>query len=147
MGHVDQVRADGVVPSCSGFCSVPDPLHTVQRAEMWVDIWPCNLLVLCICGVDNLGVVRHVGCLIDGHHGSVPLELVNDGDLLVLFEKMLYLRGLDTVRISNVKGHADEGVVLDGRVWEQDRVGNNAADEAADFGRWRVDHAVIDATA
>ena len=28
---------------------------------------------------------------------------------------------------------------------EQDRVGNNAADEAADFGRRRVDHAVIDA--
>ena len=58
---------------------------------------------------------------------------------------MLHLRGLDTVRISKVKGHADDGMVLDGRVWEVDRLGNDAADEAADFGHRRVEHAVIDA--
>ena len=96
-------------------------------------------------GVDNLGVVRHVDRLLDGCHGPVPFELVNDGDLLLLIERMLHLRGLDTVRISKVKGHADEGMVLDGRVREVDRLGNNAADEAADFGRRRVDNAVIDA--
>ena len=32
-----------------------------------------------------------------------------------------------------------------GRSRELDRLGNNAADEAADFGRRGVDHAVIDA--
>ena len=53
--------------------------------------------------------------------------------------------GLDTVRITKVKGHADEGVVLDGRVREVDRLGNDAADEAADFGRRSVGNAVIDA--
>ena len=52
---------------------------------------------------------------------------------------------LNTVRISKVKGHADEGMVLDGRVREVDRLGNGAADEAADFGRRRVSPAVIDA--
>ena len=36
-------------------------------------------------------------------------------------------------------------MVLDGRVRELDRLGNNAADEAADFGRRRVGNAVIDA--
>ena len=36
-------------------------------------------------------------------------------------------------------------MVLDGRVREVDRIGNNAADEAADFGRTRVGDAVIDA--
>ena len=46
-------------------------------------------------------------------------------------------RGLDTVRISKVKGHADEVMVLHGRVREGDRIGNNAADEAAGFGRPR----------
>ena len=61
------------------------------------------------------------------------------------FERMLHLRGLDTVRISKVKGHADQGMVLDGRVREVDRVGNDAADEAADCGRRSVGHAVIDA--
>ena len=43
------------------------------------------------------------------------------------------------------KGHADEGMVFDGRVRELDRLGKNAADEAADFGRRRVGPAVIDA--
>ena len=57
---------------------------------------------------------------------------------------MLHRRGLETVRITEVKGHADEDMVLDGRVRE-DRLGNNAADEAADFGRRRVGSAVIDA--
>ena len=69
-------------------------------------------------GVDNLGVVRHVGRLLNGHHGSVPFELVNDGDLLLLIERVLHLRGLDTVRVTRVKGHTDEGMVLDGRVRE-----------------------------
>ena len=55
-------------------------------------------------GVDNLGVVRHVGRLLDGHHGSVPLELVKDGDLILLIGRMLRLRGLDTVRIAKVQG-------------------------------------------
>ena len=94
---------------------------------------------------DNLGVVRHVGRLLDGHCGSAPFELVNDGDLLLLVESMLHLGGLDTVRITKVKGHADQSMVLDGRVRELDSLGNNAADEAADFGRRRVGNAVIDA--
>ena len=97
-------------------------------------------------GVDNLGVVRHVGRLLDGRPRSTPFELVHDGDLLLLIDMMLNLRGRDTVRISKVKGHVDEGIVLDGRVREVDKwIGNDAADEAADFGRRRVGNAVIDA--
>ena len=96
-------------------------------------------------GVDNEGVVRHVGRLLDGLHGSVPFELVKDGDLLVLIDRMLHLRGHDTVQITKVKGHADQRLVLDGQVREVDRLGNNAADEAADFGRRRVSGSVIDA--
>ena len=96
-------------------------------------------------GVDNLGVVRHVGRLLDGRPGSIPFELLQDGDLLLLLDRLLRLRGPDTVRISKVKGHADEAMVLHGQVREVDRLGNNAADEAADFGRRRVGNAVIDA--
>ena len=96
-------------------------------------------------GVNNLGVVRHVGRLLDGCHGSVPFELVKDGDLLLLVERMLHLGGLDTVKVTKVYGHADEGMVLDGRVRELDRFGNDAVDEAADFGRRRVGHSAIDA--
>ena len=54
----------------------------------------------------------------DGRGSPTPLELVTDGDLLLLVECMLHLRGLDTVRITKVKGQADEVMVLDGRVGE-----------------------------
>ena len=53
-------------------------------------------------GVDNLGVVRHVGRLLDGRPGRLLFELVKDGDLLLLINRMLHLRGPDTVRISKV---------------------------------------------
>ena len=96
-------------------------------------------------GVDNLGVVRHVSRLLDGCRGPVPFERVNDGDLLLLIDRMLQHRGLDTVCISKVKGHADEAMVLHGRVRREDKLGNDAAGEAADFGRRRICPAVIDA--
>ena len=92
-----------------------------------------------------MGVVRHVGRLLDGNGGSRPAELVKDGDLILLTGRMLHLRGLDTVRITKVKGHADEGMVRDGGVRELDRLGNNAADGAADFGRRRVELPVTEA--
>ena len=66
------------------------------------------------------------------------------GDLLLLMDRMIRLRGPDTVRVSKVKGHADEAMVRDGQVREADRLGNNAADDAADFGQRRVSPAVID---
>ena len=96
-------------------------------------------------GVDNLGVVRHVGRLLAGCPRTTPFELVSVGDLFFLIDRMLHLRGRDTVRMSKVKGHADESMVLDGRVREVDRLGNDAADEAADYGRRRVGNVVIDA--
>ena len=117
----------GEVQSCRGFCSVPGPL-SVQRAEMWAVLLALQSFSAVHLEVDNLGVVRHVGRLLEGCHGSLPCELVKDGDLLLLFERMLHLRGLDTDQITEVKGHADEGMVLDGRVREVDRLGNDAAD-------------------
>ena len=36
-----------------------------------------------------MGVVRHVGGLLDGSVGSRPPELVNDGDLVLLIGRML----------------------------------------------------------
>ena len=76
------------------------------------------------------GVVRQVGRLRDGNVGSCPAS---------------EMRGRDTVRITKVKGHADEGMAREGGVRELDRSGNDAADEAADFGRRRVDFPIIDA--
>ena len=144
-GKVDDVRSDLNHGCCRGFCSVPGPLQSVQRAELWGVILALQASRAFHLGVDNLGVVRHVGRLLSGCRRSKPFELVDDGDLLLLIDCILQRRGLDTVCISKVKGHADEGMVLDGRVREVDRLGNNATDEAADFGRRRVGNAVIDA--
>ena len=145
MGQVDLIRPVGNVQSCRGFCSVPGSLQSVQRAEMWGAILALQSSGAVHLGVDNLGVVRHVGRLLDDHPGSVPFELVKDGDLLLFIDRMLHLRGLDAVRISKVKGHADESMVLHGLVRESDRFGNSAADDVADFGHRRVSNAVIDA--
>ena len=96
-------------------------------------------------GVDNLGVVRHVGWSLDGKLPSRPFELLPDGDLLFLIHRMLHIRGLGSVRFAKVKGHADEAMVRTGTVRGLDKLGNDGADEAAEFGRRRVPWWVIDA--
>ena len=145
-GHIDDdVQGDRTVASCRGYCSVLGPLQSAQRAELWGVILALQASCGVHLGVDNLNVVRHVGRLLDGGSGARPFEIVKDGDLLFLIHRMLRLRGFDTVRISKVKGHANEGMVVDGRVRDLDLLGNRAADEAADFGRRRVPVHVIDA--
>ena len=115
----EDVGETAVVSACRGFCSVPGPLQSVQRAELWGDILALQATDGVHLGVDNLNVVRHVGRFLDGRTTSRPAELVKDGDLLLLIERMLCLRGLDTVRISTVKGHADDDLVQAGEffIW------------------------------
>ena len=90
-GHVDGVRIDPNIASCRGFCPVPGSFQSVQRAEMWGVILALQSSGAVHLGVDNLGVVRHVGRLLDGCRGTVPFVLVKDGDLLLLIERMLHL--------------------------------------------------------
>ena len=72
----DRVRPEGPVHSCKGFCSVPGFLQSVQRAEMWGVILALQSSSAVHLGVDNLGVVRHVGRLLASRRSSVPFELV-----------------------------------------------------------------------
>ena len=145
-GHIDNDdQGNQTVAYCRGYCSVPGPLQSVQRAELWGVILALQASCGVHLGVDNLTVVRHVGRLLDGNLGAQPFQVVPDGDLLCLIHHMLLLRGPDTVKVTKVKGHADENMVLEGRVRDLDRLGNKAADEAADFGRRRVPVHVIDA--
>ena len=57
---------------------------------------------------------------------------------------MILQRCIRTVRVSEVEGHADDDMVAVGRVRVEDRVGNDLADRAADFGRRRVSDLVMD---
>ena len=83
---------DAVASACRGFCSVPGPLQSVQRAEFWGVILALEANDGVHLGVDNLGVARHVGRLLDGRPASRPAELVKDGDLILLIERMPQLR-------------------------------------------------------
>ena len=137
-GHLDEeVGVDEVVSACRGFCSVPGPLQSVQRAEFGVLFLLCRLLMEHILGL--------CGMLAASWMARLLLEWVEVGDLILFIERMLRLRGLDTVRTSGVSGHADEALVRAGGARDLDRLGNDGADEAADFGRWRVSWWVIDA--
>ena len=66
-------------------------------------------------------------------------------EMLLLVQQMIRWRGSANAAVTKVKGHADEGLVAQGRVREVDRIGNNEADAAADLGRKRVHHAISDA--
>ena len=47
------------------FVSVPGPLQTVQRAELWGIILALQASDSVHLGVDHLGVVRHLGRMLD----------------------------------------------------------------------------------
>ena len=125
------------------FFSVPRPLQTVQRAELWGVIAALQASRPVHLGVDNANVVGHVGRILAGRKPGRPLELLVDGDLIALVQKLIDLRGPGTTAISKVKGHADEGLVRGGRVRELDKIGNDMADQAADLGRRRVGAALV----
>ena len=122
-GHVDSLDLVGNVQCCrffSLFLDLSSLFNVLNYGVLFLLYSPLVLSILVL--IIWVLFVMLVGCLM------VAVALC-----------------LFTVRISKVKGHADEVMVLHGRVREDDRIGNNAADEAADFGRRRVGPLIIDA--
>ena len=107
-------------------------MQTYQRAEFWCAIlamlayWPCHL------GVDNLNVARTIGRLLDNDSLVKFLPLIKDGDLVALVQYMIRTRGRETVRVTEVKGHAEDVDVQQGRVRLEDQLRNAEADAAAE---------------
>ena len=58
---------------------------------------------------------------------------------------MIRTRGRVTVRVTKVKGHAEDSDVQHGRVRLEDQLENAEADTAADLGRRHQSEALIDA--
>ena len=96
-------------------------------------------------GIDHLDVLRGVAKLIDQGITGTPLLLVKGGDLLGAIHSMLCLRGIDTVKVSKVKGHATQAMVDNGDVRLEDLIGNDGADTATDLGSVRQQDYVITA--
>ena len=138
---------DARLERCRAFMPVPGVMQTVQRAEFWGAIlamqayWPCHL------GIDNLNVARSIGRLLDHDSWLKPLPLVKDGDLIALAQYMIRTRGRETVRVTEVKGHAEDVDVdvQQGRVRLVDQQGNAETDTAADLGRGPQSEVLIDA--
>ena len=101
--------------------------------------WPCHL------GFDNLDVARTVGRLLDKDCLVKPLPLVKDGDLVALVQYMIRTGGRETVRVTNVKWHAEDADVQSCRVRLEDQLGNAWADTAADLGRRHQSEVLIGA--
>ena len=121
------------VERCSLYSSLPGPLQTGQRAEMWDGgerILALQSLAPVHLGVDHNKVVRHVSHILSGVSRERPLELCTDGDPLIL-----------VADLTRKRGHADDCMVRDGRVRALDK----AADRAAYFGRRRLPAGIIDA--
>ena len=121
------------VERCVLFNSIRGPLQSVQRAELWgvilalqcssaVSILVLTISTLFVMSLGFWRVVFLVG----------PFELTFDGDLLTIIERMVHQRCVQSVKVSKVKGHADDDMVAVGRVR------NDLADRAADFGRRRM---------
>ena len=53
---------------------------------------------------------------LEGRVSGRPLELTFDGDLLTIIERMIQLWGAQNLKITKVKGHADDDMVAVGRV-------------------------------
>ena len=123
-GHMDDVG----IHHCKLFCSAPEPLQTVQRAELWGVILALQARTCDHIGGDNLNVVRHVGRLLEGLNEHRPFRLIKDGDLLLLIKDMLSKRWLNTIRITKVEGHAGDERVPLGAVKQVDKDGNDRAD-------------------
>ena len=136
---------DARLERCRAFLPFPGVMQTVQHAEFWGAVlamqayWPCHL------GIDNLNVARTIGRLLDRDCLVKPLPLIEDGDLVALVQYMIHTRGWETVRVTEVKGHAEVSDVQHGRVRLEDQLGNAEADTAADLGRRHQSEVLIDA--
>ena len=101
---------------CVLFDSVRGPLQSVQRVELWGVILALQCFSAVHLGVDNLNVVRHVSRILEDRVPCRPFELTFDGDLLTIIVRMVQQRGVQSVKVSKVKGHADDDTVAIGRV-------------------------------
>ena len=99
-----------------------------------VSFSPCSALLLFILVLIILMLCVMFPGFLEGRMSDKPFELTFDGDLLTIIERMVHQRGVQSVKVSKVKGHADDDMDAIDWVRVEDRVGNDLADRAAGFG-------------
>ena len=93
-GHLDLLPP---LPNCAGeacrlYCTIPGPLQTVQRAEIWGVLAALQGCIRMHVGVDNLNVVNHVSRILAGRCAGKPFFLVTDGDLFLKIQQFVRWR-------------------------------------------------------
>ena len=85
---------------------------------------------------DSANVVRQVKAILadTNYKPSKPWELTTDGDLWAIFHQHALAKGLHSIDITKVKGHATDKQVVDGKVRQVDKEGNDMSDVIADLG-------------
>ena len=115
------------------FSSIPGPLQTVHRVEYWGVILAVLAFSGMHVGLDNFtvlkGVARSLGPV---DKGFSPLPC-HGRDLFAIICSLF-----------RVMGYADQFMVADGSVRQEDLVGNDGAGTAADHGKLRQHDDVID---
>ena len=85
---------------CRLYCSIPGPLQSVQRAQIWGVLVALQGRADMQVGVDNLNVVYHVSSLIANRWIGRLFPLVNDGDLICLAQCVDRSRGPGNTLVS-----------------------------------------------
>ena len=138
-GHMDDVPLEGQIggEGCRVIVSVPGPLQSVQRAELWGVILALQACTSVFVGVDNKNVVNHVGNLISGKWKGRPFPLVK---MVIFCVSLTICFGHEImIRFASVRLRVmlPKKWLLEKKVRREDMIGNNLADEAADLGRRR----------
>ena len=122
------------------FASSLGPRQRVQRAEYWGVILALQAFPGIHIGIDHMNVIGGVAKLLDKGSADVRLPLIRDG---AVFVTVLVTGLCQSIR---GEGLTDQFMVADGSIWQNDLVGNDGADTAADLGRVRQNDGVVSAS-
>ena len=142
---VAEEYGDARLERCRVFMPVPGSCRLSSVPNSGVLLLPCRRTGLVIWVLITLMLLGVIGRLLDHDSLVKPLPLVKDGDLLALVQYMIRSRDRETVRVTKVKGHAEDVDVQQGRVRLVDQQENAEADTAADLGRRHQSEVLIDA--
>ena len=81
---------------------------------------------------DSLSFVNRATAILNGWAPKKQWGTMPDGDLWQCWMSLAEQRGHTSIRLTHIKGHADDAHVQEGIISERDRLGNHEVDAIAD---------------
>ena len=82
------------------------------------------------CGVDNQSAINRANEILAGNCGRRPWGMQDDGDVWQVFAQETAAKGVTSLQLSKVKGHAKASDVQAGKSTHQLKVGNDGVEDA-----------------